>query len=96
MSGWRPERRPEGVFGVHVELYPVVTSERAVVGVFSTVKLHRFNVKTVIVYSKDTGISDSGPGVLAGTPDDDLVGRELPLLDYLAQQALVASAGPLR
>ena len=58
--------------------------------------LRIYDIRNRIVHSKDTGISDSGPGVLAGTPDDDLVARELPLLDYLAQQALVASAGPLR
>ena len=56
-----------------------------------------YDVRCKIVHSKSSGANhDPGPGLLAGTAHDDLIQPELPLLEYLAQQAIVASAEPLR
>ena len=58
---------------------------------------HRvYDVRCRIVHSKSSTLSQLGPGLLAGTAHDDLIQPELPLLEYLAQQAIVASAEPLR
>lgn len=57
--------------------------------------LRIYDVRCKIVHSKSSG-DDLGPGLLAGTAHDDLIQPELPLLEYLAQQALVSSGEPLR
>lgn len=54
-----------------------------------------YDIRCRIVHSKSSSERDPGPGLLPGTHHDDLVERELPLMEYLAQQALVTSAEPL-
>jgi hypothetical protein len=54
-----------------------------------------YDVRNKIVHSKSSSAKGLGPGLLAGTAHDDLIQPELPLLEYLAQQALVAVAEPL-
>ena len=55
-----------------------------------------YDIRCRIVHSKSSSPNELGPGLLAGTAHDDLIQPELPLLEYLAQQALIAAAEPLR
>lgn len=54
-----------------------------------------YDIRCRIVHSKSASQRDSGPGLLPGTHHDDLVRNELPLMEFLAQQALVSAAEPL-
>jgi hypothetical protein len=54
-----------------------------------------YDIRCRIVHSKSTSQREGGPGLLPGTHHDDLVRNELPLMEYLAQQALVSAAEPL-
>jgi len=50
-----------------------------------------YDIRCRIVHSKSDGGS-GGTGLLPGTYHEDLVLRELPLIEFLAQRALIASA----
>ena len=54
-----------------------------------------YDIRCRIVHSKSANQRDSGPGLLPGTHHDDLAAKEVPLMEYLAQQALIVSAEPL-
>jgi vacuolar-type H+-ATPase subunit H len=54
-----------------------------------------YDIRCRIVHSKGGSQRDGGPGLLPGTHHDDLIRIELPLMEYLAQQALVSAAEPL-
>jgi len=51
-----------------------------------------YDIRCKIVHSKSSGPGDAGPGLLPGTSDDLLVRPELPLLEFLAERALIASS----
>ncbi len=55
-----------------------------------------YDIRCRIVHSKSASQRETGPGLLPGTHHDDLVASELPLIEYLAQQALVSAAEQLR
>lgn len=54
-----------------------------------------YDIRCKIAHSKNGSVRDTGPGLLPGTHHDDLVRIELPLMEFLTQQALVDSAEPL-
>jgi hypothetical protein len=57
---------------------------------------HRiYDIRCRIVHSKGFSQREDGPGLLPGTSDEDLVLYELPLIDFLAGQALAAAASRL-
>ena len=51
-----------------------------------------YDIRCRIVHSKSGFSSDGGPGLLPGTHHEDLVRAEIPLMEYLARSALIASA----
>lgn len=51
-----------------------------------------YDIRCSIVHSKHSNSRTSGPGLLPGTHHDDFIASELPLIEYLARQALFASA----
>lgn len=54
---------------------------------------HRvYDVRCRIVHSKSESERASGPGLIPGSHHDDLVRYELPLIQFLAERALIASA----
>lgn len=55
-----------------------------------------YDIRCRIVHSKSDSQREEGHGLLPGTNDEWLVERELPLIEYLAEQALVASASKLQ
>jgi hypothetical protein len=54
-----------------------------------------YDIRCKIVHSKSVSQRQAGPGLLPGTHHDDLVIAELPLIEYLAEQALISAAEPL-
>ena len=54
-----------------------------------------YDIRCRIVHSKSASARDAGPGLLPGTHHDDLVRHELRLMEFLAQQALLAAADRL-
>jgi hypothetical protein len=61
----------------------------------SEVAVRIYDIRCRIVHSKSSSERDIGPGLLPGTHHDDLLRDELPLMEYLAQAALVSAAEPL-
>lgn len=51
-----------------------------------------YDIRCRIVHSKSSSQREAGAGLLPGTSDDDLVRFELPLIDFLSEMALSASA----
>ena len=56
-----------------------------------------YDIRCRIVHSKDSHREGGldGPGVIPGTHHDDLVIAELPIIEFLARQAIVSSGQPL-
>lgn len=53
-----------------------------------------YDIRCKIVHSKDDGTSERA-GLIPGSHHDDLVRIELPLIDFLAQKAILASASKI-
>ncbi|OAV51125.1 hypothetical protein A6F49_02250 [Enteractinococcus helveticum] len=51
-----------------------------------------YAIRCGIVHSKSTNSKGAGSGLLPGTHHDDLILIELPLIEFLAQQALLKTA----
>jgi hypothetical protein len=84
---------------LNVTLRAIVSPEevQALVGDASPEFLARlaarvYDIRCQIVHSKSSSPRGEGPGLLPGTHHDDLVAAELPLISFLAEQALAASA----
>lgn len=57
---------------------------------------HRiYDIRCSIVHSKSHSVRSPGPGLLPETDEDDLIREELPIMEFLAQQALVATSDRL-
>lgn len=54
-----------------------------------------YDVRCRIVHSKSASQRELGPGLLPGTADEELAEVELPILEYLAEQALESVASRL-
>jgi hypothetical protein len=54
-----------------------------------------YDIRCRIVHSKSQSDRDGSSGLLPGTHDEALVEDEIPILDFLAEQALIASASRL-
>lgn len=72
----------------------VVTNSRSDVGEQLAERI--YDIRCSIVHSKSDHPQASGPGVLPETDEDDLIRAELPIMEFLAQQALIGTAEPLR
>ena len=57
-----------------------------------------YDIRCRIVHSKDSNLGGNvdGPGIIPGTYQDDLVIAELPIIQFLAERAIVSSSQPLR
>ncbi|WCO65025.1 hypothetical protein PO878_10995 [Iamia majanohamensis] len=54
-----------------------------------------YQIRCRIVHSKSDARRDHGPSLIPGTRHDDLIGLELPLMEFLARRALVAGCESL-
>jgi hypothetical protein len=55
-----------------------------------------YDIRCRIVHSKSSSDRSNDEGLLPGTHHDDLVIPELPVIEYLAEQALISSSEPLK